>query len=60
MRVCGDPYALENSHQVPAVDVVNAGNVIVLDGPAVNRKVVPPKLEEAVKSTEVPVTFEVT
>jgi hypothetical protein len=51
---------LEKLHQVPEVDADNAGNVIVLDGPAVKRNVVAPKLEEAVRSTVVPDTLDVT
>jgi hypothetical protein len=51
---------LEKDHQVPDVDDDRDGNVIVLDGPAVNRKVVAPKLDDAVRSTVVPDTLEVT
>jgi hypothetical protein len=57
---CVSVYAFEKVHQDPEVDADSAGNVIVFDGPVVNRKMVPPRLEEAVKSTVVPATFEVT
>ena len=51
---------MENSHHVPEVDADNAGNVIVLEGPAVSRNVVAPKLDDAVRSTVVPDTLDVT
>ena len=37
VSVCAALYALEKVHQDPEVDADNAGNVNVLDGPAVNR-----------------------
>ena len=51
---------MEKLHQVPDVDADRAGKVIVFAGPAVKRNVVAPKLEDAVKSTVVPDTFDVT
>ena len=58
--VCVAVYALEKLHQDPDVDPDKEGNVIVFAGPAVRRKVVAPKLDDAVRSTVVPDTLEVT
>jgi hypothetical protein len=59
VSVCVEPNAFEKLHQDPEVADESAGNVIVLDGPAVKRKVVPTTFDDAVRSTVVPDTLEV-
>ena len=59
VSVCAALYALENVHQEPEVADDNAGNVKVLDGPAVKRYVVPTRFDDAVKFTVVPDTLDV-
>jgi hypothetical protein len=60
VSVCVAVYALENVHHAPDVAEDSEGNVIVFEGPAVRRKVVPTTLDDAVKSTVVPATLDVT
>ena len=59
VSVCAALYALEKVHHDPEVADDNAGNVKVLDGPAVKRYVVPTRFDDAVKFTDVPDTLEV-
>ena len=59
VSVCVAVYAFEKLHHEPDVAVDRDGNVIVLDGPAVKRKVVDTTLDDAVKSTLVPDTLDV-
>ena len=59
VSVCVALYALEKVHQDAEVADDNAGNVKVLDGPAVKRYVVPTRFDDAVKFTDVPDTLEV-
>jgi hypothetical protein len=60
VSVCVAVYALEKDHHDPDVLDASEGKVIVFEGPAVRRNVVPTAFEDAVKSTVVPDTLEVT